>query len=123
MKYIEDICDWGLGGSADKRDVDVFSFCLTDSPVRMVEADEDDIEDSRTADSPRSSRRFEFSSVCRRVTGGTLLCIGLACLNLEGVFVVKARPGECDDIEVGVEVMLKEPGDSEYLVEGLADNA
>lgn len=86
-----------------------------------MDADEDDVEDSRTDERPCCSRKLEFSSVFRHVTGG-LLCIGLACLSREGAFVVKARPGECEDIEVGVEVTLKGPGDSEYLVEGLADS-
>lgn len=52
------------------------------------------------------------------MTGGRLR-VGLDCLGLGAAFGTKRNAGECEDIEVGVEVRLKGPGDSEQRVEGL----
>lgn len=52
------------------------------------------------------------------MTGGRLR-VGLGCLVLGPTFDPRSRAGEWEDIEVGVEVRLKGPGDSEHRVEGL----
>lgn len=57
---------------------------------------------------------------CRVV--GSLFCNGLACLVRSDVFD-SVTPGEYDDIDVGVDEMLKAPGDSEYRVDGVAESA
>lgn len=50
----------------------------------------------------------------RLVTGGRELTAGLSLgVNLEG----EMTPGEWDDAEVGVDVRLKAPGDTEQRVE------
>ena len=52
----------------------------------------------------------------RLVTGGRLR-VGLSCFLLTGVLIGVEIPGDCDDIDVGVEVLLKAPGDSERRVD------
>ena len=73
------------------------------SPPRKVDVDEDD--DSRTGARPRG---FELPFVCR-------LRFGLGCFVRE-----VTRPGEADDMEVGVELTLNGPG--EYPVDGVDDD-
>lgn len=63
-----------------------------------------------------------FSFVLVRAVGG-LLSNGLACRTLVVVLLVRAAPGEYEDIDVGVEDTLNGPGDSEYLVEGVVESA
>jgi hypothetical protein len=89
--------------------------------VTTVEADEEDVEDSRTVESVCGFRVFDSSGVLCRVTGG-LLCNGLACF-VRCEFLDKALPGEYEDMDVGVEETEKGPGDPEYLVEGVAERA
>jgi hypothetical protein len=63
----------------------------------------------------------EFGPTTCRVTGFRGI-VGLGCLNRELIFVGWTIPGEYDDREVGVDVLLLHgPGESEYLVvvEGL----
>lgn len=57
----------------------------------------------------------------RRVTGG-LVRAGLCCRFLEEILRGAIRPGDCDDIDVGVVSRLKAPGpgDSDHLADGLA---
>lgn len=52
------------------------------------------------------------------MTGGRLR-VGLNCLGRGTALGTKRNAGECEDIDVGVEVRLKGPGDSEQRVEGL----
>jgi hypothetical protein len=53
------------------------------------------------------------------VTGGRLL-VGLTdCLRVGTFFGPCSIPGECEEAEVGVEVLLKGPGDSDNRVEAL----
>jgi len=70
-----------------------------------------------------SPRLVETSSWFRRrsanlclVMGGRLL-VGLDILVLGIVLTGVGTPGDCDDIDVGVEVRLKAPGDSERRVD------
>lgn len=49
------------------------------------------------------------------MTGGRLR-VGLICL-LNGVFAGVPIPGDADDMEVGVDVRLKAPGDSDRRVD------
>lgn len=50
-----------------------------------------------------------------RVTGGRLR-VGLVCRGRSGDLVVAGIPGEYEEIDVGVEVRLNEPGDSDRRV-------
>jgi hypothetical protein len=57
------------------------------------------------------------------VTGGLFL-VGLGCLvRILPIFVGWTIPGEYEDMDVGVDVGLQGPGESEYLVEGLLTDA
>lgn len=78
-----------------------------------MELDEVDVVDSLTEVNPFSLVASPISFIILvilpdrfRVTGGRL---GLCVFNLNPG---GAKPGECDEAEVGVEVMLKLPGDS-----------
>lgn len=82
----------------------------------MVDDDEEDVADSLTAVSPRVCEGMMSSGGnFLRVTGGRLR-VGLICL-LNGALIGVPTPGDCDDMEVGVEVRLKFPGDSDRRVE------
>lgn len=105
----------GLRGGAGRGPLAIFSLCLAPS-ARTVDADDEDVEDSRTEESARSS------GVLCLVMGG-LDCNGLACLVRTVDLVDKATPGEYEDIDVGVDETLKGPGDSEYRVEGVVERA
>lgn len=50
------------------------------------------------------------------MTGGRLR-VGLSCFLLIGALIGVETPGDCDDMDVGVEVLLKAPGDSERRVD------
>lgn len=95
-----------------------FSLDLPYSPSRRVETEDD--EDSRTDGSPCGSKLDVVSSVIFRAVGGRLR-VGLGCRTLDVILVVveTTMPGEADDMEVGVELILKGPG--EYPVEGVED--
>lgn len=88
----------------------LLSLDLPYSPSRSVETEEE--EDSRTEGSPWASKLEAISSVIFRVVGGRLR-VGLSCRILVVVFMVMGatRPGDADDIEVGVELMLNGPGE------------
>lgn len=87
-----------------------------------MDVDDEEVEDSRTDESPCCLRKLSSSGVLCRTTGG-LLCKGLACRTRVVDFVDNATPGEYDDIDVGVEDTLNAPGDSEYRVEGVVEIA
>lgn len=50
------------------------------------------------------------------MTGGRLR-VGLSCFLLIGALIGVETPGDCEDMDVGVEVLLKAPGDSERRVD------
>ena len=82
-----------------------------------VDEDDEEVKDSRTAVRPRLREMLESSCSgmpgnFRRVTGGRLR-VGLSCFLFIGALIGVDTPGDCDDIDVGVEVLLKAPGDSE----------
>ena len=86
-----------------------------------VDEDDEEVKDSRTAVRPRLCNRL--GSSCsgmpgnfRLVTGGRLR-VGLSCFLPIGALIGVETPGDCDDMDVGVEVLLKAPGDSERRVD------
>lgn len=90
------------------------------SAAFTVDEDEDEVKDSRTDGRPALCVRCVSSGCCAfgnflLVTGGRLR-VGLVCL-LNGVLAGVPMPGDADDMDVGVEVRLKAPGDSERRVE------
>ena len=89
--------------------------------VTTVDAEDEDVEDSRTMERVCGVRVLVSSGVLWRVTGGRL-CNGLACF-VRCEFRESAVAGEYDDIDVGVDETLNGPGDPEYLVEGVAERA
>ena len=76
-----------------------------------MEAEDEDVEDSRTIESVCGCRMLPSSGVRCRVTGG-LLCKGLAC-RVRSEVLDNVTAGEYDDMDVGVEETLNGPGDSE----------
>lgn len=106
--------------------VDWFEVERTWEPSRRsvpltVDEDDDEVKDSRTAVRPRLCKIMESSGNgmpgnFRLVTGGRLR-VGLSCFLLIGALIGVETPGDCDDMDVGVEVLLKAPGDSERRVE------
>jgi hypothetical protein len=125
LNFWDDFRGGGLGGSGDS--LFFFFFCCSFfSPSRTVEFDDDEVRDSLTAARPcasalKASTSFGMLPALLRVTGG-LVCAGLPCLALGGGIRMGAtRPGDCEDMEVGVVSRLygPGPGDSENLVEGL----
>lgn len=96
------------------------------SVPRTVELDDEDVRDSLTAARPsgsplRTSASPDKLLPLRRVTGGRVRP-GLPCCILGGAKRVgKTRPGDWDDMDVGVVSRLygPVPGDSENLVDGL----
>lgn len=86
-----------------------------------VEADDDEVDDSRTVDSVCGCRLLLSSEFLCRVTGGRL-CRGLICFVRTDVRESEV-PGEYDDIDVGVDDVLNAPGDSEYRVDGVTESA
>ena len=86
-----------------------------------VDEDDEEVKDSRTAVRPRLCEIFKSScngmpGNFRLVTGGRLR-VGLSCFRLTGGLTGIEAPGDCDDIDVGVEVLLNAPGDSERRVD------
>jgi hypothetical protein len=61
----------GLGGGAGRRFSDGFSFCLSPSPS-TVDADDDEVEDSRTDERACCCRMLVSSGVLCLTTGGLL---------------------------------------------------
>lgn len=104
-------------------------FDCSRSPVaRTVELDEDEFDDSLTA--AKASRSVPDSRGSFGMTSALLRVIDCVTGGLAGLFVFgldagsrigAARPGDTEDMEVGVVSRLYEPGpgDSEYRVEGL----
>ena len=78
----------GLGGGAGSRLAsDDFSFIAILPPsARMVDAEEEDVVDSRTDERPCCCLMLGSSFALCLVTGGRL-CSGLACLTREVVVV------------------------------------
>lgn len=109
----------GLCGRGASEPGDFLSFVLASATT--VEADDDDVDDSRTVDNVCGCRLLLSSGVLCRVTGGRL-CRGLICFVRMDVRESEV-PGEYEDIDVGVDDVLKAPGDSEYRVDGVTDNA
>lgn len=91
-----------------------------------MEFEDDEARDSLTAASPCGSTLIESTSfvklpALRRVTGGR---VSRGLLSRSLVWFARneaTRPGDCEQIDVGVVSRLNEPGpgDSENLVEGL----
>lgn len=108
------------GGGGKRRAGDVLSFDLVPS-ARMVDVEDEDVDDSRTEESPCWWRILTVSLLLLRATGGRLSS-GLVCLT-RGALLVITTPGEYEDMDVGVEETLNGPGDSEYLVEGVDERA
>lgn len=122
VNFCDDLRGGGLGGRGDSL------FFFTDdfrSTSLTVEFDDEDVRDSRTAARPwgsalNASISFALPALLR-VTGGRVTA-GLNCLvRGAGIRIGITRPGDCDDIDVGVVSRLygPGPGDSENLVEGL----
>ena len=85
----------------------------------IVEDDDEDVLDSRTGARPGSRERAESDSgskfmILLLVTGGLL---GLGCPGRSEDLAASVMLGEWDDIEVGVDIRLSAPGDSERRVE------
>ena len=126
--FLDDLRIGGLGGGGESRDFFVLMWALTlppRSPAFTVDPEEDEVKDSRSAGRPWLSNLPlpspwtnppTFRPVS--VTGGQLR-VGLSCLGLATGFETKRNAGEWEDIDVGVEVRLNGPGDSEQRVEGL----
>ena len=105
------LCTGGVGGGTGRRAGEGLSLVLTPS-ASIVEADDEEVEDSRTAERACFCLTTASSGVRCLVTGG-LPCKGLACLTRVVFLEDRATPGEYEDIDVGVEDTLKGPGDSE----------
>ena len=88
---------------------------LRSVPLTVDEEDED-VMDSRTAARPRASTSTSSCLNFHLVTGGRLR-VGLDCLGFKGNFGGRDLEGEYEDMEVGVDVWLMEPGLSERRVE------
>jgi hypothetical protein len=84
---------------------------LEDASARTVEADDEDVGDSRTIESAGKEPVLDVSASLSR-DAGTLPCKGLACLTRVEDFD-RGFPGEYDVIDVAVDEMLNAPGDSE----------
>jgi hypothetical protein len=124
--FCDDFRGGGLGGSGDS--LFCFFFLSFLSPSRTVELDEEDVNDSLTAARPCGSAlteptSFDMLSALLRVTGGLVRAgsRGLIRLPVAGIRIGATRPGDCDEIEVGVVSRLygPGPGDPENLVDGL----
>ena len=123
----EDFRGGGLGGGAARLFPPLLSFVGFMTLPLTVELDDEDVRDSRTAAKPWGSTLMESTSfdmlpVLRPVTAGRVKA-ALCCRNLfiGNALLGAIRPGDCDDIEVGVVSRLygPGPGDAENLVEGL----
>jgi hypothetical protein len=87
-------------------------FLASTLPVSAttVDADEEDVDDSRTVDNPCVVRMLGSSGARCLLTGGRL-SKGLTCLTLYAGFEM-AVAGEYDVKDVAVDEMLNAPGDS-----------
>ena len=124
---MEDSRGGGLGGGGERRRGVLWTWVAStrSAPARSapftVEDDDDEVPDSRSAGSPWycdssvSSCAGKFP-ILLLVTGGRLR-VGLTCLSRIGDLAESGMPGECDDIDVGVDVRLNAPGDSERRVD------
>lgn len=117
----EDVRDGGLKGRGDERsDNGVFVDSSRDPEAFTVEDEEDEVPDSRTAVSPWLDDSRPRPLLVSRATGGRLrpgvARTGLFCLGgatRTGTLYGVETPGDCEDMDVGVDVRLKAPGDSE----------
>jgi hypothetical protein len=111
LNFCDDFRGGGLGGNGDKRFFFLLSFSFFSSfPLALVEFDEEDVSDSRNEGNPcasRTSTSLSSEALPMRllVTGGRLY-IGLVCRNRVGTLSGAIRPGDCEDIEVGVVSLL-----------------
>jgi len=106
----ESAFEGGLGGGAGIGDTLLLSFILPVSDARTVDAEDED--DSRTVERASRSRLLGLFSDHFRGTG-CLLRVGLCCTGPRASLEDAERrmPGEWEDIEVGVDVTLKGPGE------------
>ena len=82
----------------------------------MVDDDDEEVADSRTAVNPLlCDTGISSAGNFLLVTGGRLL-VGLVCRR-RGTLIGVPTPGEWEDMDVGVEVRLKFPGDSDRRVD------
>lgn len=108
------ICTVGVGLSTGGLCGTAGSWFLAISALPVsattVDADEEDVDDSRTVDNPCAVRMLGSSGARLRLTGGRL-SRGLTCLTLYADFEM-AVAGEYDVTDVAVDEILKAPGDS-----------
>ena len=92
------------------------------STALIVDDEDEDVVDSRSTGRPcglGSSFCSKLPPILCLVTGGRLCAELIGGLILDtnlGGYVI---PGECEEMDVGVDVLLKGPGDSEARVEAL----
>jgi hypothetical protein len=109
LNFCDDLRGGGLGGSGDSLFFFFFLSLSFLSPSRTVELDDEDVRDSLTAAKPWRSALIDGPSfgilpALLRVTGG-LVWADSACLTLAagaGIRIGATRPGDCDDMDVGV---------------------
>lgn len=117
---LDEVRKGGVGGVADRRPC--FTGAATfvsviGSVARIVEPEEEDVMDSLNTGRPEGSVSFpevEVPIPLCLVTGGREWTDGVS---LEGNLEGEMTPGEWDDAEVGVDVRLKAPGDTEQRVD------
>lgn len=96
----------GLCGTAGR----CFLTSTLPASATTVDADEEDVDDSRTVDNPCVVRILGSSGARCLLTGGRL-SRGLTCLILYADFEI-AVAGEYDVTDVAVDEILNAPGDS-----------
>lgn len=107
------VCTVGVGLSTGRLCGTAGSCFLASAlPVSAitVDADEEDVDASRTVDNPCIVRMLGSSGARCLLTGGRL-SRGLTCLALSADFEM-AVAGEYDVIDVAVDEILNAPGDS-----------
>jgi len=126
LSFCDDFRGGGLGGGGDS--LSFFFFLSFLSPSRTVELDDEDVRDSRTAARPCASALTGSASLgmlspLLRVIGGLVRAEsnGLIRVPAVGIRIGATRPGDCDEIEVGVVSRLygPGPGEPEKRVDGL----
>jgi len=128
LNLCDDCRGGGLGGSGDSRFFFFFLSFLDLSPSRTVELEDEDVKDSLTGARPcgpalTESASFDMLSVLLRVIGGLARAESACLIRLPavGIRIGATRPGDCDEIEVGVVSRLygPGPGEPEKRVDGL----
>jgi hypothetical protein len=128
LDFCDDFRGGGLGGSGDSLFFFFLSLSLR-SASRTVEFDDEDVkDDSLTTDKALESAltrsaSFDMLSVLLRVIGGLVRAESTCLIRLPavGIRTGATRPGDCDEIEVGVVSRLygPGPGEPEKRVDGL----